>query len=113
AKAAIGRTYTQAEWAPGFLDGVVISDALWRRQFGADPHVIGKRVTVDEDPYTIIGVMPPGFRHPGQTLSGDVDMWAATGFSAAPFPSPPVRAARLLNGALARLKPGVTIAQAQ
>ena len=113
AKAAIGRTYTQREWAPGFLDGVVISDALWHRQFGGDPHVIGKRIRVDEDPYTIIGVMPPAFRHPGNTLSGDVDIWGASGFSANPFPSPPIRAARFLNGVIARLKPGVTLEQAQ
>jgi putative ABC transport system permease protein len=112
-QAALGRVYTQAEWAPGFLDGVVISDALWRRQFGADPHVIGKRIRVDEDPYTIIGVMPPDFRHPGNTLNGDVDIWGASGFSANPFPSPPIRGARFLNGVLARLKPGVTLEQAQ
>lgn len=113
AKAAIGRTYSQAEWAPGFLEGIVISDALWRRQFGADPHVIGKRVTVDEDPYTIIGVMPPGFRHPGRTVTGEVDMWAASGFSADPFPAPPVRSARFLDGSLGRLKAGVSLEQAQ
>lgn len=113
ATAALGRVYGQAEWAPGFLDGAVISNALWRRQFGADPHVIGRRIRVDEDGYTIIGVMPPDFRHPGNTLSGDVDIWAATGFVAPPFPSPPVRNARFLPGALGRLKRGLTLAQAQ
>src|SRR5499427_7758698 len=75
AKPALGRTYTQAEWVPGFLDGAVISDALWKRQFGGDPNVIGKRIRVDEDGYTIIGVMPPDFRHPGKGLSGDVDVF--------------------------------------
>src|ERR1041385_7437985 len=59
AKPALGRTYTQAAWVPGFLDGVVISDGLWKRQFGSDPHIIGRKVRVDEDPYTVIGVMPP------------------------------------------------------
>src|SRR4051812_48343176 len=112
AKAALGRVYTQAEWAPGFLDGVVISDALWRRQFGADPKVIGRRIRVDEDPYTIIGVMPPEFRHPGNTSSSDVDLWAAAGFIAAPFPSPPIRRARVFNGALARLSTGVSVEDA-
>jgi hypothetical protein len=66
---ALGRIYTQAEWVPGCLDGVLISDGLWKRQFGSDPHVIERRVRVDEDPYTVIGVMPPGFRHPGNTLA--------------------------------------------
>src|SRR6266576_2694394 len=77
---ALGRTYTQSEWVPGCLDGVVISDGLWRRQFGSDPHVIGRRVRIDEDPYTVIGVMPREFRHPGNTLGGDVDIWSACGF---------------------------------
>ena len=113
-KAALGRTYGQKDWVPGFTDGVVISDALWRRQFGADPNVLGKRIRADMDPYTIIGVMPPDFRHPGATSSGsDVDIWAAAGFLANPFPSPPIRAARMLPGAIGRLKPGVTVEQAQ
>src|SRR5579864_3659535 len=82
---ALGRTYTQSEWVPGFLDGTVISDALWKREFGSDPHIIGRRIRVDEDGYTIIGVMPPDFRHPGNTLGGDVDIWGATGFAGDPF----------------------------
>jgi predicted permease len=110
---ALGRIYTQSEWVPGFLDGVVISDGLWKRQFGSDPHIIGRRVRVDEDAYTVVGVMPPGFRHPGNTLGGDVDIWAATGFAGDPFPSPPQRGRRFLPGALARLKPGITLEQAQ
>jgi len=110
---ALGQTYTQAEWLPGFLDGVVISDGLWKRQFGSDPHIIGRRVRVDEDPYTVIGVMPPDFRHPGNTLGGDVDIWTGTGFSGDPFPSPPQRGRRFLPGALGRLRPGITLEQAQ
>jgi putative ABC transport system permease protein len=112
-KPALGTTYTQKDWAPGFLDGVVISDALWRRQFGADPHVLGRRIRADMDPYTIIGVMPPDFRHPGPTTSGDVDLWAASGFMAAPFPEPAIRAARFLPGAIGRLKAGVSLEDAQ
>src|SRR5690349_11027314 len=52
-KPALGTTYTQADWRPGFVEGVVISDALWRRQFGADPNVLGRRIRADLDPYTI------------------------------------------------------------
>ena len=110
---ALGGIYTQSEWVPGFLDGIVISDGLWKRQFGSDPHIIGRRVRVDEDPYTIIGVMPADFRHPGNTVAGDVDIWAATGFTGDPFPSPPQRGRRFLPGALGRLKPGITLEQAQ
>ena len=86
ATAAHGRVYGHTEWKPGFLGTVVISDALWRRQFGADVDIIGKTIRLDEDPYTIMGVMPPDFRHPGTTLSGDVDVWGGAGFSGDPFP---------------------------
>src|SRR5512135_2868901 len=113
AKPALGRVYTQSEWVPGCLDGVVISDGLWKRQFGSDPHLIGRRVRIDEDPYTVIGVMPPGFRHPGNTLGGDVDIWSACGFTVDPYPSPPRRNLRFVPGALGRLKPGMTLEQAQ
>jgi len=113
AKPALGRTYTQAEWVPGFLDGVVISDGLWKRQFGSDPHIIGRRVRVDEDPYTIIGVMPPDFRHPANTDFGEIEMWTAAGFTGDPWASPPQRGVRSFPGALGRLKPGITLEQAQ
>ena len=115
ARPALGRVYTQSEWIPGFLEGVVISDGLWKRQFGSDPHIIGRqiRLDLDERPYTVIGVMPPNFRHPGNTDGGDIEMWTASGFTADPWPSPPLRGARALPGALARLKPGITFEQAQ
>jgi len=113
AKPALGRAYTQADWVPGFLDPVVISDALWKRQFGGDPNVIGKRIRLDEDGYTIVGVMPPDFRHPGKGLSGDVEVWTAAGFVALPFPVPPVRGLRFIPGAMGRLKPGLSIKEAQ
>jgi predicted permease len=113
ARPQLGRIYTTADAVPGFSDPVVISDAFWRRTFGADPQVLGKKIRIDSDLYTIAGVMPPDFRHPGHTLAADVDVWATAGFTAAPFPLPVVRAARLLPGAIGRLKPGLTLAQAQ
>jgi putative ABC transport system permease protein len=113
AKPALGRAYTRADWVPGVVDGVVISDALWKRQFGGDPNVIGKRIRLDEDGYTIIGVMPPDFRHPGKGLSGDVEIWSAAGFVALPYPVPPNRGLRFIPGAIGRLKPGLSIKEAQ
>ena len=53
--------------------------------------------------------MPPGFRHPAKTLRNEVDMWATAGFSANPF-GPPVRAIRMLPGAIGRLKAGMDLA---
>lgn len=109
----IGRVYTDRDAVPGFLDGVILSDGFWRRQFGADPHILGKKVRLDNDPYTVLGVMPPDFRHPGRTLETDVDAWIAAGYDANPFPHPALRSLRMLPGAIARLKPGLTVPEAQ
>src|SRR5215813_125392 len=114
AHAQLGRVFgPEEEQAKGFAEGVVISDGLWHRLFGADPNVLGRKVYADTDLYTVIGVMPPGFRHPGKTLRNEVDMWGTAGFVADPFPSPPVRGQRMLPGAIGRLKDGMTLEQAQ
>jgi predicted permease len=113
AKAALGRVFVTSDYRPGFFEGVIISDGLWRRMFAADPAVIGRGLRIDTDLYTIIGVMPPDFRHPGHILRNDIDVWTTPGFIAAPFPQPPKREIRLIPGAIARLKPGLTLRQAQ
>ena len=107
----IGRLFGSQDVARGFAPVAVISDALWRRSFGADPAVLGRNLQVDNDPYTIVGVLPPDFRHPGRTVSGDVEVWATAGFSADPFPD--ARNIRGLPGAIGRLRGGLTLEQAQ
>ncbi|HEY8716299.1 MAG TPA: ABC transporter permease, partial [Candidatus Acidoferrum sp.] len=111
--AELGRVYTSRDGAQGFLEPVVISNGFWRRYYGSDPQVLGRKMRLDNDMYTIVGVMPAAFRHPGATLDTDVDVWLATGFNGAPFPVPAVRSQRLIPAAMARLKPGLTLAQAQ
>jgi predicted permease len=113
AKPQLGRVYTAQDAAPGFLEPVVISDGFWRGNYGSDPNIIGRKMRLDNDMYTIVGVMPPGFRHPGRTLNTDVDVWIATGFNGLPFPVPAQRSLRMLPGAIGRLKPGLTVMQAQ
>ena len=113
AKAALGRVFNDGDYRPGFIEGAVISDSLWHKMFGADPRVLGQAIRLDTDLYTIIGVMPPEFRHPGRTLRQDVEVWVAAGYAADPFPHPPLRTQRFIPGAIARLQPGLTIAQAQ
>jgi predicted permease len=108
----IGRLYGPQDFTPGFAAEAVISDGLWRRAYGADPSVLGRTIRIDNDPLTIIGVLPPGFRHPGPTTSGDAEVFGAGGFSADPFP-PPMRGTRILVSGIGRLKPGLTLAQAQ
>jgi predicted permease len=113
ANAALGRVYGSADAVPGFSDPVVISDGLWRRAFGAAPDIVGRKVVMDTDAYTIVGVMARDFRHPGETVRGDVDMWAACGFAATPFTSPPQRQQNFIPGVMARLEPGISLEQAQ
>jgi putative ABC transport system permease protein len=113
AKPELGRVFTQQDAVPGFLEPVVISDGFWRRNYGADPKIVGRKMRLDNDMYTIVGVMPPGFRHPGRTLNTDVEVWVAAGFNALPFPVPADRSVRMLPGAIGRLKPGLTVEQAQ
>src|SRR5262249_11870718 len=113
ANAKLGRVFTQQDFVPGFLQQAVISSSFWRSYYGSDPNILGRKIRIDGDIYTVIGVMPPNFRHPGPPLDTDVDVWVATGFSGAPFPTPPNRGQRFINGAIARLKPGLSVAQAQ
>ncbi len=107
----LGRLFGQQDFALGFAPTVVISDALWRRSYGADPGVLGRSLRLDNDSYTIVGVLSPAFRHPGPTIPV-AEVWVTCGFSGDPFP-PPARGLRILPGAIARLKAGLTVAQAQ
>jgi predicted permease len=109
----IGRLFGPQDFALGFAPVAVISDGLWRRSYGADPNVLGRSVRLDNDPYTIVGVLPPGFRHPGPTVSGDVEVFLTAGFSADPAPNPPARSTRFMPAAIGRLKAGITLEQAQ
>ncbi len=113
AKPQMGRVYTPQDAAPGFVEPVVISDGFWRSNYGADANIIGRKMRLDGDMYTIVGVMPPGFRHPGRTLDTDVEVWLATGFNGLPFPVPAQRSQRMIPSAIGRLKPGLSVAQAQ
>ena len=89
----LGRLFGPEDNAPGITEVLVISDALWRRRFGASPDAIGRKLRIDNDWYTVVGVLPPGFRHPGRSVLTDVDVWVPANFVASPFPSQPVRGA--------------------
>ena len=110
-RAAVGRTFTAAD-PPGGDRLVVISDGTWRQHFGADPGVIGRVVRVNGTPHVVVGVMPPQFKWPEHAGA-----WA---MSTLPVPPCPVEVeGNLLERrdvqyfrAVARLRPGVTSAQA-
>ena len=111
--AQLGRTFDPHDATPGFNLEAVISDELWRREFGADPHIVGKALRLDNDVYHVVGVMPRGFRDLGSTSEErKTETWLAAGMAGLPFP-PPLRGTRLQGRAVARLKPGLSIAAAQ
>ena len=108
----LGRAFDPEDHTPGFTLDAVISDGLWKRAFASDPQILGRSLRLDNDLYRVIGVMPAGYRDPGRTTDQrNTELWAAAGFAAPPAP-PPQRNLRL-TGAIARIKPGLTIAAAQ
>jgi putative ABC transport system permease protein len=84
---------------------LILSHAAWQRMYGGDPSVIGTTVEVDEDPFTVIGVMPEGFAHPGQPPGAPIDAWAPFDPTSSLFGS---RSYRPLD-VYGRLAPGVGV----
>jgi predicted permease len=114
AQPQLGRAFDPQYNSPGFIPEILISDALWKRNFGGDPNILEKSVRMDTDLYRIVGVMPRGFDSPGRTAEErNIEIWAATSFYGPPLPDQPARNRRNLPAAIARLKPGLTIAAAQ
>ena len=110
----LGRMFPPSDYSPGFTGEVVISDGLWKRMFGADPNILAKSIRMDTDLYRIVGVMPARFDAPGRTAEErNIEIWTATSFYGAPMPDHPPRNRRNLPTAIARLKPGLTLASAQ
>jgi putative ABC transport system permease protein len=98
---ALGRGFSPDEEKPGGPAVVLISDRLWRRRFGADFSVIGKRLLFARASAAIVGVMPASFLFPDR----DVDLWS-------PTPGTPVRQATWFS-VIGRLKPGLSVDQAR
>jgi len=100
---ALGRGFTPEEDRPGSRV-VVISDRLWKRRFGADPTILQRPIVFQGTPYTVAGVMPPGFSF----LDKSVDAWVPVGFTAQSR-TPRGRSMQVVG----RLKHGVTFDRAQ
>jgi len=103
----LGRGFRPDEDSPGARPVAMISADLWKRRFASDPQIVGKTVTFQAAPSIVIGVLPPGFRFP---FSG-VDVWM-TAPSESPRIPPKSRALSPFLSLFGRLKPGVTLAQA-
>jgi putative ABC transport system permease protein len=73
---ALGRDFTPDDDQGQIGYVVIISHDLWRQRFGGDPGIIGKTVRLDDDPMTIIGIMPRGFRHVLESGASPMEVWA-------------------------------------
>jgi len=101
----LGRTLRAGEDQPGAHRVVVLGHQLWQRNFGADPQIVGKRIPVNGEDFTVVGVMSPGFSFPSRLT----ELWT-------PLALPPDRIANRGNhflNVIARMKPDVTLDQAQ
>lgn len=100
----LGRAFTAEEDQSGHDQVALLSYAFWQEHFRADGTALGKTITLDDKPFTIIGVMPETFRFPGKT-----QIWTPIAFSAADLHN---RGTHFL-GVVARLKPDLSLMQAQ
>jgi putative ABC transport system permease protein len=100
----LGRSFRTDEDAPGRNQVLLLGHGLWQRRFGADPGVIGRVVRLNGLAFTVIGVMPQGFRFPREA-----EIWMPMGFTPEDLKS---RNNHVIWG-VARLRPGVTLQQAQ
>ena len=109
---SLGRAFTTDEDKPGESGRVVVlSHGLWQRQFNADPHITGRAIALNGSSYTVVGVMPAGFQFPIE--STPIELWTTVaGDAAGSDPITSQRGAHYMS-VIARLKPGVTQAQAQ
>ena len=104
---AHGRVFNPEEFEPGADNVIVLTDRFWTRRFGSDPNIVGSTVQLDGKTVQVVGVMPPGFEHP--ILWGPIDIYQPLTFTKER------KANRDTNflSSFGRLKPGVTIQQAE
>jgi predicted permease len=108
----LGREFDEKAELKGNGHQVILSNHLWRERFGAARDIVGRKITLNMQPYTVVGVMPPGTEHPGNEYHSvpygeDVDVWS-------PFTidgDSSRRGSHYIEG-IGRLKDGVTIGQA-
>lgn len=104
---ALGRVFNSEEFEPGADNVVILTDRFWAKRYGSDPNIVGRTIQLDGKTVSVIGVMPPGFDHP--MLWGTVDLWQPLAWNGDQKKN---RGNNFLSS-FARLKPGVTIEQAQ
>jgi predicted permease len=103
---ALGRSFTASDDEPSASTTVLLTWGLWKRRFGGDPSIVNRTIELDAKPYTVIGVLPKWFTYPEQ----DVQLWTPIYHL---IPQDEMNALDSHDwGAIGRLKPGVSEAQA-
>ena len=112
----LGRSFLKEEGTTGRNNVVLLSQSLWQRRFAADPNIVGKVISLDGSPFTVVGVMPRKFRFPGMTgailgsfANPPTDLWMPLVLDGA---ASNFRGNHIWQ-AIARLKSGISLAQAQ
>jgi len=108
----MGHEFDRSNEVPNSAREVILSDHLWRTQFAADPSIVGRKITLNAMPFTVVGVMPAGTEHPGNeyhpvAYGQHVDVWTPFWFEG----KPSERGSHYIE-VFGRLKDGVTVAQA-
>jgi putative ABC transport system permease protein len=104
---ARGRVFKPEEFEPGADNVIILTDRFWARRFGSDPNIVGRTIQLDGKTVQVVGVMPPGFEHP--ILWGPIDIWQPLTFT----PERKTNRGNNFLSSIGRLKPGVTIEQAE
>jgi putative ABC transport system permease protein len=105
---ALGRVFRPEDDTPDAETTIILSDGFWRRRFGADPAIVGKSITLNARPATVIGVLPAGYRHLEINPERAADIFTPYGFN----PAEANRGGHFIRG-VARLKDGVTVEHAR
>jgi predicted permease len=102
----LGRTFTDEEQQPGNESSVILSYGFWQRRYAGDPSIVGRRISLNGTPHLVVGVMGQAFQYP----SREFQIWVPLSIN----PAELSRVDRSFNfRAVARLRPGLTVAQAQ
>jgi predicted permease len=114
AKVLLGRLFLPDEDKPGKPPVVILSDRLWKRRFSSDPEIVGKSITLNGNPYTIAGVLQRGFLLNAEVMPSEGPMDTVDVFLPMPLGADAAQNRRDENyNILVKLKPGVSIQQAQ
>src|SRR5262249_40169764 len=108
ARPLLGRTFTADEGSAGAPGVVLLSHDVWQRRWGGDRAILGRTIALNQDSYTVIGVMPPDFRFPFP----NVDVWVTRLARFGGYQPEQIQQGAGYLNILARLAPGVTMAQA-